>query len=47
VRRLQPRVQIVHSPRKLINSEEELQTWLADAEKNIREKLANGPVSVS
>lgn len=47
VRRLQPRVQVVHSPRKLIETEEDLNKWLADAEKEIREKLANGPVSVS
>lgn len=47
VRRLQPRVQVVHAPRKVINNEAELKQWLADSEANIREKLENGPVSVA
>ncbi len=47
VQRLQPRVQIVHSPRKLISNDEELKQWLEEAEANIRAKLADGPVSVA
>ncbi|WP_119395059.1 BREX system P-loop protein BrxC [Salinibius halmophilus] len=47
VRRLEPRMQVVHAPRKLIKTDEELSQWLAEAEANIREKLASGPVSVS
>ncbi|WP_019935798.1 BREX system P-loop protein BrxC [Oceanimonas smirnovii] len=47
VRRLQPKVQVVHAPRKVINDENELKQWLADSEASIRAKLANGPVSVA
>lgn len=47
VRRLQPRVEVVYTPRKVIHNEEELKQWLADSEASIRAKLANGPVSVS
>ena len=47
VRRMQPRVQIVHAPRKLITNEDELKHWLADSETSIRPKLKDGPVSVA
>lgn len=47
VRRLQPRVEVIYAPRKVIHNEDELKQWLADSEATIRAKLANGPVSVS
>lgn len=47
VRRMQPRVQVVHAPRKVISNEDELKQWLADSEASIRAKLENGPVSVA
>ena len=45
-RRLQPRVQVVYTLRKVINNEEELKQWLADSEAAIRAKLTEGPVSL-
>ncbi|WP_019531408.1 BREX system P-loop protein BrxC [Dasania marina] len=47
IAKLAPKVQRVSTPRRLIESEEDLNKWLAEAEQRIRAQLANGPVSVS
>lgn len=46
IEKLKPKVQRVHAPRSLIESEADLENWLAQAADDIRNKLANGPVSV-
>lgn len=44
--KLKPKVQRVQAPRQLIENEADLENWLAQAADDIRNKLANGPVSV-
>ncbi len=46
IEKLKPKVQRVHVPRALIESEADLDKWLTQAAVEIRNKLANGPVSV-
>ncbi len=47
ITQLKPAVKRVMVQRCVIENEEELNNWLAEAEKSIRTGLANGPVSVS
>lgn len=47
VRRCQPKVQVLYAQRKVIHSEEDLSQWLTEMEQKIRERLADGPVSMS
>ena len=44
--KLEPQVQRVQAPRQLIETEADLESWLAQATDDIRNKLTNGPVSV-
>ena len=46
IEQLKPKVQRVHAPRSLIESEADLEKWLEQAANDIRKQLANGPVSV-
>ena len=46
IEKLKPKVQRVHAPRALIENEADLDKWLTQAAIEIRNKLANGPVSV-
>jgi hypothetical protein len=46
IEKLKPKVQRVHAPRLLIESEADLENWLAQSADDIRNKLVNGPVSV-
>lgn len=46
IEQLRPKVQRVQAPRRLIESEADLEAWLQDVEESIRSQLVNGPVSV-
>ena len=41
---LEPKAQHVKLPGGTIKDEDDLKSWLAEAEEQIREKLKNGPV---
>ena len=47
IKKYAPTVKSVRVPRRVINNDEELKSWLAESEKSIRAELDNGPVSVS
>ena len=47
VKKNAPTVKTVRVSRRLIQTEDQLKDWLAEAEKSIRAELDNGPVSVS
>mgnify|MGYP003624958422 CR=1 FL=1 len=46
IEQLKPKVQRVHAPRSLIETEADLEKWLEQAAQDIRKQLVNGPVSV-
>src|SRR5690625_4345943 len=45
VKLLQPKVQHLHLPRATIQTEAELEQWLADVKQQVLDKLNDGPVT--
>ncbi len=41
---LEPKVVLVHLPRRTLHDDGELEAWLTDVEALVREKLKDGPV---
>ncbi|WP_423679680.1 BREX system P-loop protein BrxC [Undibacterium sp. WLHG33] len=46
IAKLKPKVKHLQSPRRLIENESDLQAWLKEAEAQIRNELAKGPVAI-
>ncbi len=44
--KLEPTVQPVSAPRRILRSEADLETWLAEVKKSVLEKLPEGPVQI-
>ena len=44
--KLEPTVQPIAAPRRILRSEADLDTWLAEVRKSVLEKLPGGPVQI-